>query len=185
MRCLVVWESYRSSLLTPANWADISPRQPHALWRHALRKQITPARANTVFGHVAWNLHRPIIQVYKKRLTGVSLLPETARSCGRGSALWVDSYWTQAIKNQRVKGFLRVQYYRGRTEKGARPPWICSYGVRVISVICYLPQNARVKKYCVIFHITHRVSKNVPPMTCCNFDTHEQILIFFWQKCYR
>jgi len=25
----------------------------------------------------------------------------------------------------------------------------------------------------------HRVSKNVPPLACCNFDTCEQILIFF------
>jgi len=25
----------------------------------------------------------------------------------------------------------------------------------------------------------HRVSKNVPPLTCYNFDTHEWILIFF------
>jgi len=25
----------------------------------------------------------------------------------------------------------------------------------------------------------HRVSKNVPPMACYNFDTHEWILIFF------
>ena len=24
----------------------------------------------------------------------------------------------------------------------------------------------------------HRVSRNVPPMVCNNFDTHEQILIF-------
>jgi len=30
----------------------------------------------------------------------------------------------------------------------------------------------------------HLVSKNVPPMASYNFDTHEQILIF-WQKCYR
>jgi len=28
-----------------------------------------------------------------------------------------------------------------------------------------------------IYHI-HRVSKNVPPMVCYNFDTNEQILIF-------
>jgi len=26
--------------------------------------------------------------------------------------------------------------------------------------------------------------KNVPPVACYNFDTREQILIFFWQKCY-
>ena len=25
----------------------------------------------------------------------------------------------------------------------------------------------------------HRVSKNVPPLACYNFDTHERILIFF------
>jgi len=25
----------------------------------------------------------------------------------------------------------------------------------------------------------HRVSKNVPPLSCYNFDTHELILIFF------
>jgi len=28
----------------------------------------------------------------------------------------------------------------------------------------------------------HRVSKNVPPMACYNFDTHEQILIFFFGR---
>jgi len=33
--------------------------------------------------------------------------------------------------------------------------------------------------------IVHRVSKNVPPLACYNFDEHEWILIFFWQKCYR
>jgi len=27
--------------------------------------------------------------------------------------------------------------------------------------------------------------KNVPPLACYNFDEHEWILIFFWQKCYR
>ena len=27
--------------------------------------------------------------------------------------------------------------------------------------------------------VTHRVSKNVPPLACYNFDTHEWILIFF------
>jgi len=27
-------------------------------------------------------------------------------------------------------------------------------------------------------NLLHRVSKNVPPMACYNFDTHEQILIF-------
>jgi len=27
----------------------------------------------------------------------------------------------------------------------------------------------------------HRVSKNVPPLACCNFDICERILIFFWQ----
>jgi len=27
--------------------------------------------------------------------------------------------------------------------------------------------------------------KIVPPMVCYNFDTHEQILIFFGRKCYR
>ena len=36
----------------------------------------------------------------------------------------------------------------------------------------------------LLFHsnlavVVHRVSKNVPPMTCYNFETHEQILIFF------
>ena len=31
--------------------------------------------------------------------------------------------------------------------------------------------------------VIHRVSKNVPPLACYNFDTHEWILIFFWQKC--
>jgi len=25
----------------------------------------------------------------------------------------------------------------------------------------------------------HLVSKNIPPVACYNFDTHEQILIFF------
>jgi len=30
----------------------------------------------------------------------------------------------------------------------------------------------------------HRVSKNVSPLACYNFDAHEWILIFFWQKCY-
>jgi len=28
--------------------------------------------------------------------------------------------------------------------------------------------------------IMHRVSKNVPPLACYNFDAHEWILIFFW-----
>jgi len=27
--------------------------------------------------------------------------------------------------------------------------------------------------------------KNVLPLACYNIDTHEWILIFFWQKCYR
>jgi len=31
-------------------------------------------------------------------------------------------------------------------------------------------------KYCK--QPLHRVSKNVPPIACYNFDTHEQILIF-------
>ena len=31
----------------------------------------------------------------------------------------------------------------------------------------------------------HHVSKNVPPLACYNFDAHEWILLFFWQKCYR
>ena len=32
----------------------------------------------------------------------------------------------------------------------------------------------------------HRVSKNVPPVACYNFDTHEQIYFdIFWQKRYR
>jgi len=30
----------------------------------------------------------------------------------------------------------------------------------------------------------YTVSKNVPPLVCYNFDTHEHILILFWQKCY-
>jgi len=33
-------------------------------------------------------------------------------------------------------------------------------------------------------YLLHRVSKKVPPLACYNFDTHEWILIFFWQKCY-
>jgi len=37
----------------------------------------------------------------------------------------------------------------------------------------------------VLFYNTHRVSKNVPPAMACyrpNFDTHEQILIFFFGR---
>ena len=30
----------------------------------------------------------------------------------------------------------------------------------------------------------HRVSKNVQPLACYNFDKDEWILIFFWQKCH-
>jgi len=30
----------------------------------------------------------------------------------------------------------------------------------------------------MVLFIVHRVSKNVPPLACYNFDTHEQILIF-------
>jgi len=30
--------------------------------------------------------------------------------------------------------------------------------------------------------VLHRVSKNVPPLACYNFDIRERILIFFWQK---
>jgi len=32
------------------------------------------------------------------------------------------------------------------------------------------------------FRKLHCVSKNVPPMACYNFDTHEQILIFFFGR---
>jgi len=36
------------------------------------------------------------------------------------------------------------------------------------------------------FFVIYTVSqKNVPPLACYNFDAHEWILIFFWQKCYR
>jgi len=31
----------------------------------------------------------------------------------------------------------------------------------------------------------HRVSENVPPLACYNFDAREWILIFFWQECCR
>jgi len=38
----------------------------------------------------------------------------------------------------------------------------------------------------IIIHPLYTVSqKNVPPLACYDFDTHEWILIFFWQKCYR
>jgi len=33
--------------------------------------------------------------------------------------------------------------------------------------------------YVFLFMPLHRVSKNVPPLACCNFDTHEWILLFF------
>jgi len=31
--------------------------------------------------------------------------------------------------------------------------------------------------------LLHCVSKNVPPLACYNFDTCEQTLMFFWQRC--
>jgi len=36
-----------------------------------------------------------------------------------------------------------------------------------------------------VLEVVHRVSKNVTPLACCNFDTRERILVFFGQKCYR
>jgi len=49
-------------------------------------------------------------------------------------------------------------------------------------------------KCCSLLSTLHRFAtqqyytmsqKNVPPLACYNFDTHEWILTFFWQKCYR
>jgi len=32
------------------------------------------------------------------------------------------------------------------------------------------------------YEVLHRVSKNVPPLACYNFDAHEWILIFFFGR---
>ena len=51
-----------------------------------------------------------------------------------------------------------------------------------MSVSRYVRTSVRPQKVFSNFNeiwYVHRVSKNVPPMACYNFDTHEQILIFF------
>jgi len=46
------------------------------------------------------------------------------------------------------------------------------YGVFFTFIFAVLPLN-------IFYRCIHRVPKNVPPMTCYNFETHKQILIFF------
>jgi len=47
--------------------------------------------------------------------------------------------------------------------------------------ISHTPRQVPQKLVILLQIILHRVSKNVPPLACYNFDTHERILIFLAQ----
>ena len=52
------------------------------------------------------------------------------------------------------------------------------HGTRVETYEFFAPLISSTKQT-ARFRQLHRVSKNVPPLACCNFDAHEWILIFF------
>jgi len=67
------------------------------------------------------------------------------------------------------------------------PDWFCwtFYTELPIAVVECEIQIADFRHFVIKLTNIHRVSKNVPPLACCNFDAHELILKFFWHKCYR
>jgi len=101
--------------------------------------------------------------------------------------------YRQSEKNIKQQYLLHIspQYgeLRRTTAEIGWPVWGISAnfnGFRVLSLLLQRRRSPEANQtlhdvwpsHSMVHYYIHRVSKNVPPMTCYNFVTHEQILIF-------